>query len=477
MEDIDNFKIVRKKRQVKLNLETEMKKTEEAKSEEIQKEPVKLKKEDSITETEFIKENKEIEYGHKEIQIKEDNSVTTVLGCGYLIFQGIGILICIFLVVMFIKDVVPQIIDNSKKTKINYSVEQNKGVDLYNQGIQYAKDKEYEKAFEAYKKAAVDYDIAEAMLNLGYCYSNGKGCTKDEETGFYWTKKAAEKGIAMAQCNLGVDYENGLGCSKNEEEAFKWYQKSASQVYITAIVQLGLCYRDGIGVEPDQKEAFKLFKQVAEKEHLEEPERDNETQALAKRLYAMMYYEGKGCEKNLGKAKSWMKKSAEQGDETAKKALKLLFEENNENTYYEDTNSYIPVQIDNPIALGGINIDDDVEKVIQIYGQPDEISDTGGAYFKYYCYRRNELMFQIMDNKNIVLSMEVHCPGIKTLHGIQVGDSEFKLLQVYGDDLKQEDPSYLYTLSEKNVRGYPKYLRFVINNGKVSTIWLNQDMP
>ena len=68
MEDIDNFKIVRKKRQVKLNLETEMKKTEEAKSEEIQKEPVKLKKEDSITETEFIKENKEIEYGHKEIQ-------------------------------------------------------------------------------------------------------------------------------------------------------------------------------------------------------------------------------------------------------------------------------------------------------------------------------------------------------------------------------------------------------------------------
>ncbi len=471
----DDFKVVRKKRKIKTDLPKEEKIEKEItekninSEEESKKEPVKLKKEEpkeEIKSEEFVK---------KENKKKGNNSL------GFIIL--LGIILTLGYYSSFFEnvfgDVVSQITSNFKKTQINYSEQQNEGIRLYNQAVQYGKDKEYEKAFNAYKKAAVDYEIAEAMGNLGYCYDNGQGCEKDEETGFYWTKKAAEKGLAFAQCNLGVDYENGLGCTKNEEEAFKWYKKSAEQDYLSGIVQLGVCYRDGIGVEPDQKEAFKLLKQASEKNYLVDTDKDKITQATAKRLLAMMYYNGKGCEKNLDKAKYWLKQSIDQGDDTGKEMLKILSDEDDDILNYEDNSSYTTLLIDDPVRLGGIKLGDNWNNVLSLYGSPENTysyspegypdSRCVYVYYKDYTFRIN------LNSNNYILDITSSgINGIKTPHGIQVGDSESTLINTYGNELNREGYN-LYTLKDKGgFRGYPPELQFYIENGKISKIILTQ---
>ena len=44
-----------------------------------------------------------------------------------------------------------------------------------------------------------------------------------------WFQKAAEQGYAEAQNNLGVCYMNGIGVSKNNDEAVKWFRQAARQ--------------------------------------------------------------------------------------------------------------------------------------------------------------------------------------------------------------------------------------------------------
>ena len=49
-----------------------------------------------------------------------------------------------------------------------------------------------------------------------------------------WYRKAAEQGNATAQYNIGVCYDNGYGVTKDYAEAVKWYRKAAAQGYDSA---------------------------------------------------------------------------------------------------------------------------------------------------------------------------------------------------------------------------------------------------
>jgi TPR repeat protein len=49
------------------------------------------------------------------------------------------------------------------------------------------------------------------------------------EEAFEWYSKAAEAGDMDAQNNVGVCYKNGEGVSKNLEKAMFWFSKSAKQ--------------------------------------------------------------------------------------------------------------------------------------------------------------------------------------------------------------------------------------------------------
>jgi hypothetical protein len=83
-------------------------------------------------------------------------------------------------------------------------------------------------AFQWYRKGA-EQGVAEAQYNLGCCYANGKGVTKDDVEAVKWYRKAAEQNHAWAQSNLGALYGSGEGVAKDYMEAYKWRLLAAAQ--------------------------------------------------------------------------------------------------------------------------------------------------------------------------------------------------------------------------------------------------------
>ena len=77
-------------------------------------------------------------------------------------------------------------------------------------------------------------------MNLGVCYTHGKGVPKDTAEAVKWYRKAAEKDFAAAQFNLGKCYEDGVGLPKDNAEAVKWLRKAADQGYAAAQYLIGV---------------------------------------------------------------------------------------------------------------------------------------------------------------------------------------------------------------------------------------------
>ena len=52
---------------------------------------------------------------------------------------------------------------------------------------------------------------------------------KDAAEAVKWFRKAAEQGFAGAQGNLGICYHNGQGVTKDYVEAYKWLSLASAQ--------------------------------------------------------------------------------------------------------------------------------------------------------------------------------------------------------------------------------------------------------
>jgi TPR repeat protein len=74
---------------------------------------------------------------------------------------------------------------------------------------------DYAEALAGFRVLA-DQGHAEAQLNLGFMYANGKGVAEDVAEAMKWWRKAAEQGYASAQHNLGVSYANGEGVAEDD---------------------------------------------------------------------------------------------------------------------------------------------------------------------------------------------------------------------------------------------------------------------
>ncbi len=175
----------------------------------------------------------------------------------------------------------------------------------FNLGWCYSKGKGVTKdAVEAvkwYLKAAEQGD-ADAQFNLGNRYYDGEGVAKDAVEAIKWYRKAAEQGDADAQANLGNRYCNGEGVAKDAVEAVKWYRKAAEQGLAAAQFNLGNCYMHGVGVTKDAVEAVKWYRKAAE-----------QGDADAQFRIGVSYYDGEGVAKDAVEAVKWYRKAAEQG--------------------------------------------------------------------------------------------------------------------------------------------------------------------
>ncbi|RHZ68640.1 hypothetical protein Glove_294g145 [Diversispora epigaea] len=174
----------------------------------------------------------------------------------------------------------------------------NEMANFYRSGFGVKKD--LEKAFELYLKLAKGYPVAQ--FNVGECYTDGKGTTKDEAKGFQWCLRSANAGNVNAIRTVGYYYFVGKGVGKNEKKAFKWNLKAAEKGDLKSQYNLGNSYENGSGIDKDQAKAFEWYKKSAENDHT------NSQYKLGK-----LFYEGCGTEKDNLKAIYWLNKAKENG--------------------------------------------------------------------------------------------------------------------------------------------------------------------
>ena len=105
---------------------------------------------------------------------------------------------------------------------------------------------------------------ADAQFNLGWCYDNGDGVTKDPAEAVRWYRMAAEQGHADAQYSLGLCYDIGWGVPEDPAEAVRWFRMAAEQGHAAAQFNLGWCYDNGDGVTKDPAEAVRWYRKAAE---------------------------------------------------------------------------------------------------------------------------------------------------------------------------------------------------------------------
>ena len=138
---------------------------------------------------------------------------------------------------------------------------------------------------------------------------------KDYEKAYYWFKKAAEQKNECAYYNLGLCYLYGRAVQRDTIQAMFWFKKAAEQELGVAYRQLGLCYLKGDGVPCDTIQAMSWFKIGAEKG-------DWECQSFL----AQGYESGRGIIQDDFKAIYWYKKAALQGDFWSARYLAEMFE-------------------------------------------------------------------------------------------------------------------------------------------------------
>jgi hypothetical protein len=73
-----------------------------------------------------------------------------------------------------------------------------------------------------------DQGNAQAQKDLGDCYANGWGVTRDPAQALTWYLKAAEQQNADAQGQLGQMYEAGEGVKADPAKAYMWYSLAAA---------------------------------------------------------------------------------------------------------------------------------------------------------------------------------------------------------------------------------------------------------
>lgn len=93
-----------------------------------------------------------------------------------------------------------------------------------------------------------DQGNAQAQLDLGWFYENGRGVAQDDAQAVVWIRKAADQGLADAQYVLGKRYEHGRGVPLDDAQAIALYRKAAIQGNATAQISLDEMSALGMGL-------------------------------------------------------------------------------------------------------------------------------------------------------------------------------------------------------------------------------------
>lgn len=163
-------------------------------------------------------------------------------------------------------------------------------------------------------------------------------------------RASAEAGLAPAQCGLAGLYYHGDKIDKDLSQAVHWLQKAAAQQDADALGMLGAMLEKGEGIAADMTAAAKAYQQAADLGHkyaqyyyavyLQETSTKEITQPRiahylmlaaeqdipeAQGHVALMYFSGKGLEKNYDLAFFWGQFAAHAGNIYGMQVLSQLY--------------------------------------------------------------------------------------------------------------------------------------------------------
>ena len=133
------------------------------------------------------------------------------------------------------------------------------------QGREYFRQEDYEKAFDAFGEAA-GLGYPDAIYNCAVCFMEGRGTEQDFHEGFRYFRRAANMGNKNALHNLASCYMLGIGTAKNDTLAAQWYLKSANNGQPMSQTVISNCYLKGIGIEQDSAKAEYWLQKAADNE-------------------------------------------------------------------------------------------------------------------------------------------------------------------------------------------------------------------
>ncbi len=162
-------------------------------------------------------------------------------------------------------------------------------------------EKDLEKAYEWYRKAAVGGDV-NAWLALAKMFDTGTYVDKDPKEAAMWLSRAADKNHPIAKIGMGQKYSRGDGVEKDPEKALQYFKEAKELEPGIGSYILGEAIGDGIGCEKNYEEAFHLFEEAHEHKF-----------ALGTYNLGMMLEMGLGCEKDEKKGFELIRQAADEG--------------------------------------------------------------------------------------------------------------------------------------------------------------------
>ncbi|KAL6609019.1 hypothetical protein U3516DRAFT_872877 [Neocallimastix sp. 'constans'] len=147
---------------------------------------------------------------------------------------------------------------------------------LYQMGLYYVYEKDYQKAFDIFKEAH-EYHYPAATFQLARYYESGilESIPKDNKMAQKYYRQAALNSYCKAMYRLSMAYLHGeIGCKKSKKESIRWLHRCTwsiddkEQIVVgEAMYQLSKFYEKGMtnDKEKDQKSAASYLRMAAEK--------------------------------------------------------------------------------------------------------------------------------------------------------------------------------------------------------------------
>ena len=161
---------------------------------------------------------------------------------------------------------------------------------------------------------AADHGDEAAQFQVGVMYDSGEGVKEDAQEGLRWLRLAADQGDAMAKTFIGKIYYRGdPGVAKDVPQAVKWFISAAEGGDADGQCLLGGMYGKGEDVSKDRDAALKWLRAGAD-------------QGEALCYYELALLSAGQSPPDYRTAEQWARKAANEGDAGGEYLLALLLD-------------------------------------------------------------------------------------------------------------------------------------------------------